>query len=199
MKDLMQFIKSTLAGGFFVILPIALLWLILTEVIGLMDMVVQPVVELLPVDRLGGIDIARFIGLAVLLLLCFLTGAAVRTRLGSAIKGWMERGILNRVPGYTMLKSLTDSFTNSEAERLARPALVRTYQGAREIAFILGDPEDDEVTAFLPLVPTPTLGRVLLVEKDRVEMLDMPLGPVVNSLMQWGLDAKDVLARKEGE
>ena len=33
-------------------------------------------------------------------------------------------------------------------------------------------------------------------EEDFAAMLDMPLGPVVNSLMQWGLDAKYIVGKR---
>ena len=32
---------------------------------------------------------------------------------------------------------------------------------------------------------------------SRVEMLDAPLGAVVNSIMQWGLGSEEILPKKE--
>jgi uncharacterized membrane protein len=61
---------------------------------------------------------------------------------------------------------------------------------------IVEDHGDDIVTVFQPSCPTPTIGTVQLVERDRVEKLDVKLLEVTKVLSQWGVGLHELLGKK---
>jgi uncharacterized membrane protein len=189
----MLFIKATIAGGFFVLLPVVLIWLILVEVMDISVALVTPFAEILPVDQLGGVAIARIVAVVAILLLCFITGAIMETRLGAAIGGWFRRVILERIPGYTLIRSLTMRFSGSTKGSQFAPAMIETSPGVQEIAFIMEEHDAGSSTVFVPLAPTPTIGSVRQVDQKYVTRLNASMGTVVNCVMQWGVGANEII------
>ena len=100
MKSFLSFLKTTVLGVLLVIIPVFLIYLVLTEAVDTVIAVVQPVVEVFPCDWVLSEGEARFLALGLLLALCFITGLATRTRTGISAGNWMERTVLHRVPGY---------------------------------------------------------------------------------------------------
>ena len=197
MKTVMQFVKATIAGGFFVLLPVVLIWLILVEIVDLAVGLVTPFAEALPVDELGGVAIARVVAVAAILLVCFLTGAVLQTGIGTAIGGWFRRTILERVPGYTLIRSLTLRFSGTAEGVEFAPAMIETSPGVQEIAFIIEEHDNGSSTVFFPLAPTPTIGSVRHVDRAHVTRLNASMGSVVNCVMQWGIGADEIFEQQE--
>ena len=61
--------------------------------------------ELLTSTLVAGLFVV--VPLLLVLFLCFLVGAAVRTPSGRAVRERMERTLFRRLPGYGLLRSLT--------------------------------------------------------------------------------------------
>jgi uncharacterized membrane protein len=199
MKRVLDFFKTTIAGGFFVILPIVLIVLVLGETIELLGALVDPIAQQLPIDSVGGIAVNRVLSILFILALCFLTGLVMRTRPGMAIRGFVEGAILERIPGYTVIRSLTSRFEGaSDDTSTFAPALVTTAPGTRELAFIVDEPDTGDVTVFFPLSPMATVGTIRFVSRDRVQAVDASMGAAVNCLMHWGLGSQELFAVKSG-
>lgn len=197
MDRLWNFAKTTIAGGFFVILPVVLIWLVLEETMEILEQLIAPFAEGFPELRVGPIELNRLLAIGLLLAVCFATGLIVRTRAGSAIGRFFESNILARIPGYTLIKSLTSRFSASPATGSQfAPALVRTADGVHELAFIVDELHEGRVSVFCPLAPTPTLGTIRLVESERVERLDASMGAVVGSVMNWGIGSRELFENK---
>jgi len=193
----MRFIKATIAGGFFVLLPVVLIWLILVEVMDIAVAMVSPFAELLPVEELGGVAIARVVAVVAILLVCFVTGAILLTPVGTAIGGWFRRVVLERIPGYTLIRSLTLRFSGTAEGTQFAPAMITTSPGVQEIAFIIEEHGSGSFTVFVPLAPTPTIGSVRHVDREHVTRLNASMGTVVNCVMQWGVGANEIFEQHE--
>lgn len=197
MKRTLEFFKTTIAGGFFVILPIVLIWLVLDETIELLGALVDPIAQQLPIDNVGGIAVNRILSIVLILALCFVTGLIMRTRPGVAIRSFIEGAVLERIPGYTVIRSLTSRFEGASADTSTfAPALVTTAPGTRELAFIVDEHETGELTVFVPLSPMATVGTVRFVSRDHVQAVDASMGAAVNCLMHWGLGSQELFAGK---
>ena len=195
MKQIPDFMKTTIVGGFFVILPIVLIYLVLDETIGLLAALVDPIAQQLPVDNLGGIEISRILSVGLILALCFMTGLIMKTRIGISIRAFVEGAILERIPGYSVIRSLTSRFEGeSNNTSTFAPAVVTTAPGMRELAFIVDEHDNGEVTVFLPLSPMATVGTVRFVSRDRVQAVKAPMGAAVNCLMHWGLGSHELFS-----
>lgn len=193
MRGLVDFIKTTIVGGFFVVLPVVLIVFLLGQAVAALVGVVAPLADELPVRELGGIGVATLLAILVVLALCFITGLLVRTRIGTLVRDWLEGRLLNRLPGYTIIRNLTHRFSGEEGTEFA-PALVDLYgANTQALALIVEEHQDGSYTVFVPLAPTPTVGQVHLVPPERVRRVNAPLGTVLNSVMQWGVESNKFL------
>jgi uncharacterized membrane protein len=190
-----QFAKTTVVGGFFIVLPIALAAIILSYVVDIVADTIEPLLEGVPVDEIGGVGIAILTAILLILLLCFAAGVLIRTQLGTRLHEWLEQTILNRIPGFSLVKNLTSRFSPQEGSSLA---LARLHPGgAQVIAFVAEDIDEERVAIFVPLAPTPTVGTVYVVERANVERLETGTPAALNCLMPWGLGAREILTRRQ--
>jgi uncharacterized membrane protein len=188
-----RFLFRTIAGGFFILLPVVLLVLVLAEVVGAVSDLSEAIAGLLPVEELGGVELATIVAILLILLVCLLTGLIARTGAGGAIGRWFERTLLERAPGYRLIKSLTTRiWGDAEGSRFA-PAFLEGPDGVRDPVFIVDEMKDGDFAVLVPLAPTPTIGTIRIVPGNRLTRMEAGLGPVANSIMQWGLDAGEVL------
>jgi len=192
-----DFLKTTVIGGFFVLLPLVVVAALLGFSVVKVIEVVKPIMEKLSIEGVAGMTLVTLGVVLVILVFCFMTGLFVRMRIGSLIRQWLESILLKRLPGYTMLKNLTKRLAGQEGIEFA-PALIDLYGSeARALGFIIEEQEEGKFTVFVPISPTPTLGQVFLVPGSQVQKLEAKFVEVVNSLTQWGMESNKFLRRPQ--
>ena len=189
MKHAREFITSTVVGGLFVVVPVYLATLLLLKGMRSVAGLVRPIAVLLP-DWIPG---ERLLSLVLVLAVCFLVGAAVRTRSGRAARERMERVFFERLPGYGLLRSLTQRLAGDGDEHAWTPALAEIEE-ALVPAFIIEELDDGRLTVFVPSVPTPITGAVYILQRERVHILDIPFTQAIRSVSRWGSGSKDLVA-----
>ncbi len=178
------------------VLPIVIVIMLIMEAVDLVIAVFGPITELLPIDEIGGIEIATAVALLILLLICFLIGLAMKMPIGVRVGCWLNNTVLSRIPGYTMVKELTQGFSGDVSEgSLLQPAVVTMPLESLVLAFIVEEHSNGDFTIFIPAVPTPNIGRIEYVQAERVRKLDVPPSTVANSIMQWGVGAGALFQR----
>ena len=97
MSRFINFIRTTALGGLLVIVPIAIVLFVLGQLLLALYTVAQ---EFVALTGLGIDDALLISGIALLALvgLCFATGLLVRTRLGSALRGWFAGNVAMAAP-----------------------------------------------------------------------------------------------------
>jgi uncharacterized membrane protein len=135
--------------------------------------------------------------LLLVLIICALVGAAVRTRKGRAIRERIEKSFFERIPGYALLRSLTQQVAGQGREAW-KPALAEIEE-ALVPAFIIEKLDDGRYTVFVPSIPTPFAGAVYVLEARRVHPVDVPFTQALQVISRWGSGAKDLVAAMEGE
>ena len=95
MKQVVQFIKITVAGGFFVVLPVVLVVFLMAESFRLLFVIVDPVAQELPLQSLGGIEMAYVLVFFFFTVICFLVGLVMGTQLGSSLGVWLSQNVLD--------------------------------------------------------------------------------------------------------
>ncbi len=195
MQGFGDFVKTCIIGGILGVLPVLLAFFVLTEAVDILGAITEPVVERLPVEELGGVEVASLLALGILLFACFGVGVLLRTRFGSWAQGLVERAVLNRLPGYTILKTISRRMGGLEEGAVFSAALADIHGTQAWVwAFIVEEHEDGFYTLLLPNAPTPTVGTLYYVSTDRVRRLDVPPASVVNCVMQWGIGSKELLS-----
>lgn len=181
MKRFLAFLKATLLGGLIVVLPAWLAVLLVLKALGHLEIFVKPVSSHLP----QGVAHPRVIAILVLVGLCFLVGAAIQTAIGRKAERAAERAVLEKIPGYTVLRSLASRLSDHAEAASFQPALVEIEE-ALAPGFIVEQRSGNRTTVFIPSVPTPMAGSVYIIDNSRVHPLDLPAVSVMQCISKWG-------------
>ena len=188
------FLKTTALGAGLVVVPVGIIGFVLWQVVSLFRTLFLPVVEQLPFDS----AVMRYsvVGIALLavILLCYFTGVAVRTRWGSDLRGWAERSLLERIPGYSIVRTLVQQYLGHEEERKFRPVLVDLYgSDSRAIGLEIEELGEGNIAVFLPAVPAATIGQVQLVPEERVFPLKAAMHATLEALTMFGVGSSKLV------
>jgi len=190
MKKTVGFALNALVSGLLVIVPIYLAVLLLLKAMQSVAGLARPFAMLLP----AWLPAEHILSLLLVLIVCFLVGAAVRPPGGHAIRERIERSFFERMPGYTLIRSLTQRVAGKEEEeKLWKPALAE-IEDALVPAFIIEELEDGRLTVFVPSVPTPFAGAVYILNPQRVHPLDIPFTQALKPISRWGSGSKELVA-----
>lgn len=191
MKALFQFFRTTVIGGFVVILPIALIALLLVEAVTALGGLMEGIGSLLPVflrDRVPP-EVAAAI---VIVFACFAAGLFVRTRVGDSLTRWLEDKILGRIPGYSLIKSVSQRVAGYKETEHLTPVTIDDGSGARSLAFLIEDGASSS-TVFVPLAPTPTIGAIRIVPSDRLVKIEASMTEMLDVFGQFGVGTQKVV------
>jgi uncharacterized membrane protein len=189
MKYAREFITSTVVGGLFIVVPVYLAVLLLLKGMRSVGGLVRPIAVLVP----DWLPAEGLLSLVLVLALCFLVGVVVRTPSGRAVRERMELVFFERLPGYGLLRSLTQRLAGDSEQNTWQPALVE-IEDALVPAFIIEELDDGRFTVFVPSVPTPLAGAVYVLRRERVHILDIPFTQAIRSVSRWGAGSKDLVA-----
>ncbi len=189
MRKSCAFIARALVSGLLILVPLYLAILLLLKATQSVVTLVKPFAMLLP----DWFPAEHVLSLLLVLIVCFLVGVAVRTPTGRAIRERIEKTLFERLPGYALLRSLTQRLAGQGEENVWKPALVE-IEDALVPAFIIEELEDGRFTIFVPSVPTPFAGAVYILSRERVHPLDIPFTQAVQSVSRWGSGSKELVA-----
>jgi uncharacterized membrane protein len=184
MKGLAELIKTTIVGGLLVILPIYLSILLLAKTLAAIFALLSPLTAAIP----AGTQFRQLIAILIVLVACLVAGAIVRTRSGRRARRILERSVLRKIPGYQLVRGLTERVSGEETEGAFQPALVE-IEDALSPGFIIEELEDGRYTVLVPSVPTPAAGALFILPKERVHPLDVPFTQAVTVISKWGAGA----------
>jgi uncharacterized membrane protein len=184
MKGLAELTKTTLVGGLLVVLPIYLSVILLAKTLSAIFGLLSPVTAAIP----AGVQFRQVIAVLIVLAVWFVAGIVVRTGPGLRAKNALERTVLEKVPGYALVRGLTERVSHDDREGAFRPALVEIEE-ALAPAFIIEELADGRYTVLIPSVPTPAAGSLLIMARERVHPVDVPFTQVVRVISQWGSGA----------
>jgi uncharacterized membrane protein len=191
MKTLAKFLKTTLVGGFLVLLPLFACGLLVIRLVETLLRFIKPLLFFLPERHLGSMLLIDLAAIVVLLLLCLLTGLILKTGGGLALGRWIESRVLTHIPGYKLFRGLTEIISGKE-ETSGMPVIVRRGN-ARQIGFLVEEHSGGESTVFFPDAPNPASGNVVIVQTKYVEKLNVSRSQIARSLAHYGLGMSALL------
>lgn len=172
--------------GFFILLPVLIAYLMLGQLFDMLMALTQPILDVLPERFVPGPWAHRFAAAGILIALCFLVGMAARTVSARRFGRWFERRFLQRFPPYKVLKSLSTWISGKGASEHLQPALLEVMPGTRMVVAIIEELADDQITVFVPLAPTPGVGFLQIVHRDKVKKIDSSMTDALGWLLNWG-------------
>ena len=197
MKQLYEFLKTTALGGVFAMLPVLLLYLLISEALDLIVVLATPIADLFPKGTFGKVEFPVILGLILILGVSFLTGLGLRSEKGRGLGRWIERTLLGRLPAYNALKRLTTGFAEAGKDGAFKAAVFTSSDGGREVVYVIEDHGDEDLTVLVPWAPAAFAGSVKIVDRDRIKILEANLGDVSRALGHWGVGVRELLANKE--
>jgi uncharacterized membrane protein len=184
MKTLAEFTKTTLIGGVLIVLPIYVSLLLLAKAAkGLLGLM-KPITDGIPAT----FEFREILAVLLLAAVCFVAGLIARTGPGLRAKNAFDKAVLERLPGYTLLRGLAARFTGQADGPTFAPALVEIEE-ALVPALIIEELENGSYTVLVPSVPTPMAGSIYILPPERVHRVDVPLTIALKVFSKWGTGA----------
>jgi uncharacterized membrane protein len=189
MKVLVEFLKTTLIGGLLIVVPTYLAVLLLAKAVGGLLALLGPIVALLPqgVQHFG-----RILAIVLVVLVCFVLGLIARTAIGRRAIEAFERHVLERLPGFALLRSVVRRVSGAGDAAEFQPVLVEIEE-ALTPGFIVEEIGDDRFVVLVPSVPTPAAGSLYILPRERVHWVDVPITEAIAVITRWGAGTSGLL------
>ena len=189
MKQFGQSITQALIAGVLFVLPVYLAILLLLKAAKSLGGLVKPLTRLVP-EWFPAENLLSFL---LVLLVCLLVGMALRTSIGRTARTRIEHSLLQKIPGYTLFRSMTRQIAGDSQETAWKPALVE-IEDALVPAFIVEELDDGRFTVFVPSVPTPLAGAIYILTAARVHPVNVPFTQAIKAITRWGSGSKELVA-----
>jgi uncharacterized membrane protein len=190
----MNFMKTTILGGLFILFPLLLFYLAIMEIAQVMVAMAEPIAELFPAGFFDKAYLPGILAAILLTLVAFLCGLLARSKLFKKLGASFERSVLQKLPMYSMLKSLSAAFLDSESTSFS-PALVENDDGSSDPCYIVETHADGRVTVLLPWSPTSFAGSIKIVRSTAIRKLNCSLDEFSQSLSLMGVGVVDCINR----
>ena len=194
----MNFLKTTLLGGLFILLPLMLLWMGLKEIGGLLEAMATPIADMIPGKYFEDLAAPGVVAVILIIGASFALGLAARSAWLSNIGHSIENSVLNRVPMYRMLKVISSALIDSDAGDV-KPALVTDGAGGGDPCYIIEKHKDGRATVLLPWSPASFAGSIKVVQQSDLEYLSCSLDEFSRSLSQIGVGVEECLSRESAK
>lgn len=183
----MSRLRDLLVDGILLALPLGAAAYLLYKAIILLKSLLVPVAHLLPAGHFLGIAAIEIAAIVVLLLVLVVLGVFARSPLGRSIGDAIEKVVLSKFPGYQVVKSIATGFSDSRDETALRAALV-SFDDNTVLGLIVEESTaGDRYTVFVPGSPGSGAGNVMLVARERVQVLDVSASGVAKAMKQRGV------------
>lgn len=192
MKALLAFVKATFIGGMLFLVPVVATIMILSKAVKFGARILHPVEQLLPNRTVVGIAVADILAVIALLAIGVAAGLFAQTVIGQRVSHRVERLILSKIPGYTLLKGVAED-SNPLGGKTGMKVALANIDDAWLLAFIVEQLEDGDLVVFVPSAPTPTAGNVYMMTERQVRRLDVPVSAAVKCIMRLGVGVGDLV------
>ena len=195
MKDFLNHTKTYIFRGLLAIIPLALSWFVLQIIYIWIDKRVTNLI-----DQYIGI---RIPGLGILLILIglYFIGLLVSNVIGRRLFSLIEM-VLNRIPilktTYQIGKQLSSTFSLSEKQVFKQAVLVDYLKsGVFILGFVTGtivdkrNKEEKLLKVFIPTVPNPTTGFVIVVRQAQILDPKWPVEEAMRAVISGGIIGPD--------
>lgn len=197
MHNKFDFIKATVIGGVFFLIPLAVVAVLVGKLVEVMRGVAGSLAPLLPVETPVGALVLNLFAVLVILGFCFLAGMAAQRAQAKKIVAKLETTLLAALPGYAFVKAFGDNMRRSdEISESFMPVSVQ-FDDYSQLAFEIEREPNGKVALYLPSAPNPWSGTVVYVTNDRVTRLSMSLNDALKNIRMLGKGSSTIKERQE--
>ena len=131
MKQFIGFVVKAFVTGLLILVPVYLSVLLLLKAMHSAAGLARPFANLLP----EWLPAEHLLSLLLVLIVCFLIGAAARTSAGRALQERIEKSFFERIPGYALFRSLTQRLAGKDEENVWKPALAEIEEARPRVYY----------------------------------------------------------------
>jgi uncharacterized membrane protein len=199
MQDKVGFIKVTVIGGVFFLIPLAIVILLVGKLVGVMRGVASSLSPLLAMDTPIGTIVLNLLALLVILGFCFLAGLAAQGVTAKKIVGKLDATLLAALPGYAFVKGFADNMRRSDEMSESFLPVAVHFDDYSQLAFEIEREPNGKVALYLPSAPNPWSGTVVYVTDDRVNRLSMSLNEALKNIRMLGKGSSAIIERQRSK
>lgn len=196
MKAIASLVKSTAIGGVVFLLPLVLAVVVFGKAFSIIKTVSAPLANLISAERVAGYAVADLMALTVLLVVTLLAGLLARSPVFDNFYRKIDAVILQVIPGYSYIKGMTGSLSDSDAEQSLKPVAA-----IQDDNFVIGYEveriTDGWVAVYLPGAPDARSGSVAYFTEDRIVPLDTDFAGVASCLKTLGRGSEKIISSPE--
>ena len=189
----MQFIKSRLLTGLYVLLPLMLLWLGLREIGGLLANMADPIADMFPSTYFDDVKWPGVMAALLITIASIVIGIAAKLKVMALLGHKIETGILNKIPMYKMLKIISSSLVQADTSGVAA-AIIKDGAGGGDPCYVMEEHDSGLATVLLPWSPASFAGSIKVVPKSQLEYLNCSVDEYSRSISFMGVGIADCLA-----
>ena len=189
----MQFIKSRLLTGLYVLLPLMLLWLGLREIGGLLANMADPIADMFPSTYFDDVKWPGIVAGLLITIASIVIGIAAKLKVVARLGHEIETGILNKIPMYKMLKIISGSLIQEDTSGVAA-AIIKDGAGGGDPCYVMEEHDSGLATVLLPWSPASFAGSIKVVPKSQLEYLSCSIDEYSRSISFMGVGIADCLA-----
>ncbi|HIJ55784.1 MAG TPA: DUF502 domain-containing protein [Deltaproteobacteria bacterium] len=194
MNKIRSFIKTSLLGGFAVILPITVSILIFKWFFNIVIQLIHPLTKLIVVRAYLQVIVANAIVIGIILSACFFIGVILKTKIGQFIHENIDRRLSKIIPGYGIIQSTITQLFNREKPPFSSVALVRAFgNDTLMTALVTDEHADGSYTVFVPCGPNPTTGYIFHLQRQYVHSVPVSVEEAIRSVISCGAGSKPLL------
>lgn len=184
----MKKFKKWFFAGLATLLPLGLTVFIFVWLFNLIDGLTEDLIIWIFGRKFPGL------GFAATIVILVLVGMLTSNFIGRKITHFIEK-LLGKIPIvkaiYNPVRKIISGFSSKTAESFKKAVLVEfPKQGSKSIGFITNNSftvdSNDMISVFVPTTPNPTNGFLVLVEREKVEILDVPVNEALNMVVSMG-------------
>ena len=195
MDTIKAFVKTSVIGGLTVILPTVFLFLLFRWLFNWITNIIQPLTNLVIARGQFQEFVADVLVLAIIVAICFLVGAVIKTKLGQFIHENLEDHILNLAPGYPTIKAVVMQFIGKKKSPFSSVALVQVFGNETMMtAFITDTHDSGRHTVFVPTGPNPTSGLIFHVPDKYVHPVGVSVEETMRSVIGCGSGSTNLIS-----
>lgn len=195
MKKMAAFLKTTLLGGFIVLLPVVLTLFLIRWLVTLITQSIEPLTLVFTEHTRLGHALALSFALVGVISLCFVLGLVVKTRLGHSLLSFVERNILKVAPGYSFFKETVGQLLGQKSRPFSRVVLVRMFGSSTlGTGFVTNEhAQSGLVTVFVPSGLNPTSGLLLHLPPGELIYTNVSVEAAMRTIIGCGTGASLLL------
>jgi uncharacterized membrane protein len=201
MKKMAVFLRTTLLGGFIVLLPVVLTIFLIRWLVALVSQAIEPLTLVFTEHARLGHAFALSFALVGVISLCFVLGLVVKTRLGHGLLKFVEQSILKVAPGYTFFKETVGQLLGQKSRPFSRVVLVRMFGSSTySTGFVTNEHAPSGlVTVFVPSGLNPMSGLLLHLPSAELIYVNVSVETAMRTIIGCGTGASLMLDGAMGE